>query len=338
MEVLLVSRERHHLRASTFRKQPPAKRRCRPKTRDLGPGACLWWRSNPTSASPWTGRRGVRARFGLGFGFFLARVARKRVVRDAREQSATARPIAAAAVAAIPLGGRDFILMPRTSCGAPMAFRRVFAGGIRLAAFFTAVERNWNADTVGWHVCQARRPLRRPCSRSFMGKVAGLYGFPTASRRGSGQRPCGWITAPKHIVFGPLHQPDPSSGASSRPKSAFVAEPQTNGVAERIQSHASYRQQITDGRIVSSNIAWSCEDSPSRGRAPNVQTMFWPLCGRRRVTHRSRLTLILKAPLKLVGIGGGTPRSSIRPCILLSPTNLVLPTDTGSPHEALLLR
>ena len=44
--------------------------------------------------------------------------------------------------------------MPRTSCGAPMAFG-VFTvddgwGWISI----TAVEQTWNAECVGWHVCK----------------------------------------------------------------------------------------------------------------------------------------------------------------------------------------
>ena len=93
------------------------------------------------------------------------------------------RPIAAAAVAAIPMTVRS-THAPITSCGAPMAFgcsRR------RLGQEFTAVE-HWNAECVGWHVCK-RQPLRRPqgspTSRprpARPGGDAGISGFCRADR------------------------------------------------------------------------------------------------------------------------------------------------------------
>ena len=81
---------------------------------------------------------------------------------------------------------------------------------------------------VGWHV-QARRPLRRP--------AADLHGACRAvwldrGRRGSG---AGWITAPSSKFWG------------IQPSYAFVAEPQTNGVAERF--NRTLKEQIIHGRI-----------------------------------------------------------------------------------------
>ena len=103
------------------------------------------------------------------------RVARKRVLRLAREQSS--RPIAAAAVAN-PHDGE--------------IITHVMWGGVRVTVddgwgwILTAVE-HWNAD--GWHVC--KRGDRFAVQPISMG-LAGLY---TAAGAAGGW-PCGWITAP----------------------------------------------------------------------------------------------------------------------------------------------
>ena len=92
-------------------------------------------------------------------------------------------------------------LMPRTSCGAPMAFR-VFHGGRRLGLDLhrrRALERR-----VCRLAClQARRPLRRP--------AADLHGACRAvwldrGRRGSGAGLADGSRLP--VSVGPLHQPD----------------------------------------------------------------------------------------------------------------------------------
>ena len=133
----------------------------------------LPWRSKPT----WRhrpGRARATARSGLGFGSVAIRVASAGAPPDARERS---RPIAAAAVAAIPMTVMSS-LMP------PMAFgcsRWTTAGA------FTAVE-HWNAESIGRHVCNARATASPPCSRCC--RAVWL----DRGRRGSW--PCGWITAP----------------------------------------------------------------------------------------------------------------------------------------------
>ena len=124
--------------------QPPAKRRGpKPAISDQALLVAIEaaWRHRP-------GRARATARSGSASG--LSRhpgCPQAGAPPDARERS---RPIAAAAVAAIPMTVRSS-LMPRTSCGAPMAFgcsRWTTAG-----AGSSAVE-HWNAECVGWHVCK----------------------------------------------------------------------------------------------------------------------------------------------------------------------------------------
>ena len=89
---------------------------------------------------------------------------------------------------------------------------------------------------------QARRPLIAALQPISMG-LAGLYGS-TRGRRGSGAGLADGSRLP--VSVGPLHQPDQVLGQSSRPD-AFVAEPQTNGVAERF--NRTLKEQIIHGRI-----------------------------------------------------------------------------------------
>ena len=56
--------------------------------------------------------------------------------------------------------------------------------------------------------------------------------------------PCGWITAPSICR---TTSPTRSSSGGIQPSYAFVAEPQTNGVAERF--NRTLKEQIIHGRI-----------------------------------------------------------------------------------------
>ena len=87
-----------------------------------------------------------------------------------------------------------------------------------------AVE-HWNAECVGWHVCK-RRPLRRP--------AADLHGACRAvwldrGRRGSGAGLADG-SRPQYLSD---HFTNQIKFWGIQPSYAFVAEPQTNGVAER---------------------------------------------------------------------------------------------------------
>ena len=63
-------------------------------------------------------------------------------------------------------------------------------------------------------------------------------------RRGSGGWPCGWITAPSICR---THFTNQIKFWGIQPSYAFVAEPQTNGVAERF--NRTLKEQIIHGRI-----------------------------------------------------------------------------------------
>ena len=101
---------------------------------------------------------------------------------------------------------------------------------------FTAVE-HWNAECVGWQSASAAT-ASPPCSRLGL---AGLYG--SRGRRGSGAGLADGSRLP--VSVGPLHQPIKFWGIQKA--YAFVAEPQTNGVAERF--NRTLKEQIIHGRI-----------------------------------------------------------------------------------------
>ena len=105
---------------------------------------------------------------------------------------------------------------------------------------FTAVE-HWNAECVGWHVCKRgdRFAALQPISMGRAGRV-----WLDRGRRGSGAGLADGSRLP--VSVGPLHQPD-QVGRGIQPSYAFVAEPQTNGVAERF--NRTLKEQIIHGRI-----------------------------------------------------------------------------------------
>ena len=121
--------------------------------------------------------------------------------------------------------------MPRTSCGAPMAFGCSRDGW---GWIFTAVE-HWNAECVGWHVC--KRGDRFAALQPISMGLAGLYGSTAAgAARGLALR----------MDHGSQYLSDHFTNQIKfwgiQPSYAFVAEPQTNGVAERF--NRTLKEQI----------------------------------------------------------------------------------------------
>ena len=128
--------------------------------------------------------------------------------------------------------------MPRTSCGAPMAFGS-FTVDDGWGWIFTAVE-HWNAECVGWHVC--KRGDRLPIS---MG-LAGLYGSTAAgAARGLALR----------MDHGSQYLSDHFTNQIKCP------EPQTNGVAERF--NRTLKEQIIHGRIYGARKHRGARGTPS---------------------------------------------------------------------------
>ena len=116
---------------------------------------------------------------------------------------------------------------------------RVFTVDDGWGWIFTAVE-HWNAECVGWHVCKRgdRCAALQPISRG----LAGLYGSTAAgAARGLALR----------MDHGSQYLSDHFTNQIKfwgiPPSYAFVAEPQTNGVAERF--NRTLKEQIIHGRI-----------------------------------------------------------------------------------------
>ena len=112
---------------------------------------------------------------------------------------------------------------------------RVFTVDDGWGWIFTAVE-HWNAECVGWHVCK-RRPLRRP--------AADLHGACRAVWLDRGRRGSGALADGSRLPVD--HFTNQIKFWGIQPSYAFVAEPQTNGVAERF--NRTLKEQIIHGRI-----------------------------------------------------------------------------------------
>ena len=102
---------------------------------------------------------------------------------------------------------------------------RVFTVDDGWGWIFTAVE-HWNAECVGWHVC--KRGDRFAALQPISMGLAGLYGSTAAgAARGLALR----------MDHGSQYLSDHFTNQIKfwgiQPSYAFVAEPQTNGVAER---------------------------------------------------------------------------------------------------------
>ena len=116
---------------------------------------------------------------------------------------------------------------------------RVFTVDDGWGWIFTAVE-HWNAECVGWHVC--KRGDRFAALQPISMGLAGLYGSTAAgAARGLALR----------MDHGSQYLSDHFTNQIKfwgiQPSYAFVAEPQTNGVAERF--NRTLKEQIIHGRI-----------------------------------------------------------------------------------------
>ena len=164
------------------------------------------------------------------------RVARKRVLRLMRENNLLS-PHRCRRRGGNPHDGEIITHAPNLMWGTDGV--RVFTVDDGWGWIFTAVE-HWNAECVGWHVC--KRGDRFAALQPISMGLAGLYGSTAAgAARGLALR----------MDHGSQYLSDHFTNQIKfwgiQPSYAFVAEPQTNGVAERF--NRTLKEQIIHGRI-----------------------------------------------------------------------------------------
>ena len=219
--------------------QPPAKRRG-PKPA-ISDQALLVAIEADLEASPWEGEgyRKVWARRVCRD----IRVARKRVLRLMRENNLLSPQCCSRR---IPMTVRSS-LMPRTSCGAPMAFG--------CSRWTTAGAGSSPPSSIGTPSVPSAATASPPCSRSPWG------GLIDRGRRGSGAGLADGSRLP--VSVGPLHQPDQVlSPASSRPIYRRRAPDQ------RRASQSPLKEQIIHGP--------STATSRAAGRRPRLRNSTMP--------------------------------------------------------------
>lgn len=187
------------------------------------------------AASPFTGEghRKVWGRLRYGDGL---RVTRKRVLRLMRENHLLS-PYRGRPKAAKAHEGKIITLAPNRMWGTDGT--RVFTLDEGWVWIFTAVE-HWNAECVGWHVCKtgdryaALQPLSMALGRLYGSVEKGIA-------RGLSLR----------MDHGTQYLSDHFQNQIKfwgiTPSFAFVAEPQTNGVAERF--NRTLKEQAIYGRV-----------------------------------------------------------------------------------------